>query len=200
MTRRIPSSTLVLLGGLLALAAPGHAQTQNQPSKQERQTACRDEVTRFSNMFLGDQPIAGARSGTTLNGDQKNTLRGMLDDARAAASRGDTDGCLNHLREARGMVREIGVGGRPGSLGQGGTAGGTGGAGGSTGSSSAPRGATGPGTSPGTGPGTGTGTGSVGGGTGGSMGSGAGGGASSGGGASGASGGGGGGSGGGGGG
>ncbi|ALJ35984.1 hypothetical protein D9623_04430 [Azospirillum brasilense] len=97
---------------LLALMTfPVHAQGQDGTvPKQERLTACRDEVSRFSDLFLGDKVVAGGRNHTALTGEQKDRLRGLLGEARSAAGKGDPDGCVDRLREARALVRNEGVG------------------------------------------------------------------------------------------
>ncbi|UKJ73420.1 hypothetical protein [Azospirillum brasilense] len=94
---------------LMALPALAQGQEGTVP-KQERLTACRDEVSRFSDLFLGDKVVAGGRNHTALTGEQKDRLRGLLGEARSAAGKGDPDGCVDRLREARALVRNEGVG------------------------------------------------------------------------------------------
>ena len=107
MNRRvIPAAALLAL-----MTLPAQAQGQDGIApKQERLTACRDEVTRFSDLFLGDRAMAGGRNKTSLTGEQKDRLRSLLGDARSAAGKGDPDGCVARLREARDLVRGEGVG------------------------------------------------------------------------------------------
>ncbi|KAA0681988.1 hypothetical protein DS843_09515 [Roseomonas genomospecies 6] len=93
------------------MTLPAQAQGQDGTvPKQERLTACRDEVSRFSDLFMGDRAMAGGRSTTALSGEQKDRLRGLLGEARSAAGKGDPDGCVTRLREARELVRGEGVG------------------------------------------------------------------------------------------
>lgn len=107
MNRRVfPAAALL---ALMALPAQAQGQDGTVP-KQERLTACRDEVSRFSDLFLSDKAIAGGRNTTSLTGEQKDRLRGLLGEARSAAGKGDPDGCVNRLREARTLVRGEGVG------------------------------------------------------------------------------------------
>ncbi|MFC5354412.1 hypothetical protein [Azospirillum himalayense] len=107
MDRRVfPAAALL---ALMALPALAQGQDGTVP-KQERLTACRDEVSRFSDLFLGDKVVAGGRNHTALTGEQKDRLRGLLGEARSAAGKGDPDGCVDRLREARALVRNEGVG------------------------------------------------------------------------------------------
>ncbi|TWA84855.1 hypothetical protein FBZ83_104122 [Azospirillum brasilense] len=107
MDRRVfPAAALL---ALMALPVQAQGQDGTVP-KQERLTACRDEVSRFSDLFLGDKVVAGGRNHTALTGEQKDRLRGLLGDARSAAGKGDPDGCVDRLREARALVRNEGVG------------------------------------------------------------------------------------------
>ncbi|KAA0687206.1 hypothetical protein [Azospirillum brasilense] len=107
MDRRVfPAAALL---ALMALPALAQSQDGTVP-KQERLTACRDEVSRFSDLFLGDKVVAGGRNHTALTGEQKDRLRGLLGEARSAAGKGDPDGCVDRLREARTLVRNEGVG------------------------------------------------------------------------------------------
>ena len=107
MNRRVfPAAALL---ALMTLPAQAQGQDGTVP-KQERLTACRDEVSRFSDLFMGDRAMAGGRSTTALSGEQKERLRGLLGEARSAAGKGDPDGCMTRLREARELVRGEGVG------------------------------------------------------------------------------------------
>ncbi|AIB12549.1 hypothetical protein Sp245p_12815 [Azospirillum baldaniorum] len=107
MDRRVfPAAALL---ALMALPVQAQGQDGTVP-KQERLTACRDEVSRFSDLFLGDKVVAGGRNHTALTGEQKDRLRGLLGEARSAAGKGDPDGCVDRLREARALVRNEGVG------------------------------------------------------------------------------------------
>ncbi|MDQ2101493.1 hypothetical protein [Azospirillum isscasi] len=112
MNRRVMNRRVIPAAALLALMAlPAQAQgPDGTVPKQERLTACRDEVSRFSDLFLGDKAMAGGRNNTALTGEQKDRLRGLLGEARSAAGKGDPDGCVAHLREARALVRGEGVG------------------------------------------------------------------------------------------
>ncbi|HYH18679.1 MAG TPA: hypothetical protein VD995_08660 [Azospirillum sp.] len=55
-----------------------------------------------------DQP--GTRQGARLGEDERRRMRDLVGEAQAAAGRGDTDGCLQRLREARTLARETGFG------------------------------------------------------------------------------------------
>lgn len=107
MNRRVLPAAALL--ALMTLPAQAQGQDGTVP-KQERLTACRDEVSRFSDLFMGDRAMAGGRSTTALSGEQKDRLRGLLGEARSAAGKGDPDGCMTRLREARELVRGEGVG------------------------------------------------------------------------------------------
>ncbi|WP_431862286.1 hypothetical protein [Azospirillum sp.] len=105
----------------------------------ERDMARRGGVLTPSPVGRGTQPevdtAPGARAGTTLSDEDRRRMQTRVDEARAAADRGDADGCLRHLREARTAAREAGIGG--GGAGSSAASGGNrGGSGGATGSGS----------------------------------------------------------------
>lgn len=116
---------LLLSAALVLGAAPATAQAV---PKTEQIDACRNEAERFAATFTGperDMPrrsgtrpetdtAPGARAGTTLSDDDRQQLRRRLDEARAAADRGDAEGCLRNLREARMAARQAGFGGGAG--------------------------------------------------------------------------------------
>lgn len=117
------SGPALLLAVALALgAAPATAQTAD---KNQQTNACRNEAERFAATFTGPSPPSsgtraeagsppGARAGTTLSDEDRQRLRRHVDEARAAADRGDAEGCLRNLREARTAAREAGFGGGAG--------------------------------------------------------------------------------------
>lgn len=101
----------------------------------ERDMARRGGVLTPSPLGSGTQPgvntAPGARAGTTLSDEDRRRMQQRVDRARAAADRGDADGCLRHLREARTAARDTGFGGGAGGSAAPGGGGGSGGASGS---------------------------------------------------------------------
>ncbi|HYG91509.1 MAG TPA: hypothetical protein VD978_35235 [Azospirillum sp.] len=130
-----------------AVSAPAQAPGQS--------AACRNETDRFAATFAtpqrtapgdgtmaGSETAPGARAGVSLSDEDRRQLRRRIDEARAAADRGDAESCVRALREARASLRQSGFGGSAGSASAGGrgslspgTAGSTPGAGGSGGGS-----------------------------------------------------------------
>ncbi|HYD32637.1 MAG TPA: hypothetical protein VEB64_17480 [Azospirillaceae bacterium] len=77
----------------------------------------------------------GVRAGASLGDEQRRRIQDLIQQAQSAGERGDGAGCLQRLGEARGLLRQAGVGStQPGSpAGFGGTTGTTtGGTGGTT--------------------------------------------------------------------
>ena len=115
---------ILLLAALVLGAAPAAAQApQKSPQATNQQaSACRNETERFAATFTApdragrgaDQAAPGARAGTSLSDEDRQQMRRRLDEARAAADRGDAEECLRNLREARTAARQAGFGG-PGS-------------------------------------------------------------------------------------
>lgn len=95
----------------------------------------------------------GTRRGASIGNEQRQKIRGVMDEARDAGERGDGPGCVERLAQARTMLREAGIGSsQPGGAGGGDTASGTAGGGaagsqGGGGSSTAGRGGMGAGSS-----------------------------------------------------
>ncbi|WP_448189487.1 hypothetical protein [Azospirillum sp. sgz301742] len=111
---------LLLAAALLLGAAPSMAQS---PQKNQQTDACRHEAERFEATITGPEranrnaepdTAPGARAGKTLTDEDRQRLRRHTDEARAAADRGDAEGCLRNLREARTAAREAGFGGGAG--------------------------------------------------------------------------------------
>lgn len=178
MHRATPASLLVL-----AMAgAP-------EPAAAQDARACADEVQRLAEGFglnettgQVDAAIAqepSAREGASLQRGQRQQLGDLIQQARTAGERGDSQVCLQRLTEARVILRQAGVGSvQPGlttdaSPGTGTTGSGSAGAAGAGGAGSSTTGASGlaPGSAGGTGGGAFGGTGGTAGGvTGGSSG------------------------------
>lgn len=149
------------------------------PVMAQEAQACVNEVQRLSQAFaiepggaradIATQP--GARKGATLSDEQRQRVGTLVTNAREAGERGDEQGCLQRLGEARALLRQAGLGGgQPGTADSPGTS--TGSIGTDIGAGGAattlPRGTTAPGLS---GSGTGGAGGMTGGGSGGSSGS-----------------------------
>ncbi|HSK39054.1 MAG TPA: hypothetical protein VK943_04735, partial [Arenibaculum sp.] len=107
MTRSIPVPLLAL-----ALALLSH------PSSAQDAGACADEVQRLADAFTlmeaDGEPLAqepGARRGASLGDDQRQRVEDLIQEARAAGQRGDAQGCIQRLAEARTQLREAGLGG-----------------------------------------------------------------------------------------
>jgi hypothetical protein len=86
--------------------------------------SCVDEVQRLDEGLpvLHDQASAGAiaqepgtRKGASLGEDQRRQIAALVEQARTAGKKGDSEGCMRSLTEARGLLREAGFGsGEPG--------------------------------------------------------------------------------------
>jgi len=107
-----PPPSVPLLALALACIAP--------PAAGQDARACADEVQRLSEAFsLTDSnpktsvPIAqepGAREGASLTNAQRKQIGDLVRQARNAGERGDGDGCLRGLTEARALLRQGGIG------------------------------------------------------------------------------------------
>src|SRR4051812_49976703 len=81
------------------------------------------------NQDQGQQP--GGLAGAKLSPQQRDDMRAMLRDGRAAAERGDSRGCMDKVQQARQLARGVTTGGQgSGGGGAGGRGGGRGGRGG----------------------------------------------------------------------
>jgi hypothetical protein len=85
-----------------------------------------DRPTDSAGTRSAEGPIAmepGARRGASLGDEQRQRIRGLMDEARTAGQRGDGQGCVQRLAEARTMLRQTAIGStQPGGSGAGATA------------------------------------------------------------------------------
>lgn len=77
-----------------------------------------------SGTVAGTDAAPGARAGTNIDEEEQRQLHRRIDEARAAADRGDAEGCMRSLREARATMRQSGFGGSGGSAAPSGASGG----------------------------------------------------------------------------
>jgi hypothetical protein len=82
-----------------------------------------DRPTDGAGTRSAEGPIAmepGARRGASLGDEQRQQIRGLMDEARTAGERGDGQGCVQRLAEARNMLRQTAIGStQPGGAGGG---------------------------------------------------------------------------------
>jgi hypothetical protein len=96
-----------------------------QPATAQDASACVNEVERLSESFslaganeqqgaIAQKP--SARQGASLGPEQHKQISDLLQDARTAGERGDSQGCIQRLGQARTALREGGIGSaQPGS-------------------------------------------------------------------------------------